>query len=109
MGPPIHLRRCEKPLPWYRRKELGPQYWDYIFEFLKRCDSDDFFANKDCINDVYKNSKVDGKRIESCMEDSGGTTADSTNTLLERELDAASRRGVVVLPTMFVNTVALRG
>eukprot|EP00551_Chaetoceros_affinis_P002403 CAMPEP_0203641242 /NCGR_PEP_ID=MMETSP0088-20131115/6550_1 /ASSEMBLY_ACC=CAM_ASM_001087 /TAXON_ID=426623 /ORGANISM="Chaetoceros affinis, Strain CCMP159" /LENGTH=522 /DNA_ID=CAMNT_0050496631 /DNA_START=34 /DNA_END=1602 /DNA_ORIENTATION=- len=88
---------------------VGIAYWDYIFEFLKRCDSDDFFANKDCINDVYKNSKIDGKRIDSCMEDSGGTTADSTNTLLERELDAASRRGVVVLPTMFVNTVALRG
>merc|ERR1712232_687747 len=38
---------------------VGVVYWDYIFEFLKRCDSDDFFANQDCINDVYKNSKVD--------------------------------------------------
>jgi len=88
---------------------LGEKYWDYITEFLKRCDSDDFFANKDCVNDVYKNAKIDGKRIDSCMEDSGGVTNDQVNTLLEREIDAADRRGVVVLPTMFVNTAPLRG
>lgn len=88
---------------------IGMVYWDYIFEFLKRCDSDDFFANQDCINDVYKNAKIDGKRIESCMEDSGGVHDDVINTLLDREIDSAGRRGVVVLPTMFVNTVALRG
>jgi hypothetical protein len=88
---------------------IGVPYWDYIYEFLKRCDSDDFFTNKDCINDVYKNAKVDGKRIESCMDDSGGVEADTKNILLDREVSAATRRGVVVLPTMFVNTVALRG
>jgi len=88
---------------------IGLVYWDYIYEFLKRCDSDDFFANQDCVKDVYKNAKIDGTRIENCMKDSGGTTADTVNTLLEREIDAANRRGVVVLPTMFVNTVALRG
>lgn len=88
---------------------VGTTYWDYIFQFLKRCDSDDFFANKDCMSDVYKNAKIDGKRIESCMEDSGGVEGDSINTLLEKEVESASKRGVVVLPTMFVNTVALRG
>ncbi len=88
---------------------IGLVYWDYIAEFLKRCDSDDFFANQDCINDVYKHAKIDANRIENCMKDSGGTTNDQVNTLLEREIDTANRRGVVVLPTMFVNTVALRG
>lgn len=88
---------------------VGSPYWEYMTEFLKRCDSDDFFANQDCINDVYKNAKIDGKRIENCMEDSGGVKDDVVNTLLDREIDSAGRRGVVVLPTMFVNTVALRG
>lgn len=88
---------------------IGLPYWEYISEFLKRCDSDDFFANQDCINDVYKNAKIDGNQIESCMNDSGGIVDDHPNTLLEREVDSAARRGVVVLPTMFVNTVALRG
>ena len=95
----------------YHRQEdgVGEPYWNYISEFLDRCDSDDFFTNKDCINDVYKRAKIDGKRIDSCMRDSGGTTDNVSNILLEREIDAAKRRGVVVLPTMFVNTVALRG
>ena len=88
---------------------IGLVYWDYIFEFLKRCDNDDYFANQDCVKDVYKKARIDGSRIENCMKDSGGTTDDGVNTLLEREIDTANRRGVVVLPTMFVNTVALRG
>lgn len=88
---------------------IGLVYWDYIAEFLKRCDSDDFFANPDCIKDVYKHAKIDGEKIEDCMKNSGGTTSDHANYLLEREIDTANRRGVVVLPTMFVNTVALRG
>eukprot|EP00557_Chaetoceros_sp_GSL56_P005983 CAMPEP_0176488582 /NCGR_PEP_ID=MMETSP0200_2-20121128/6792_1 /TAXON_ID=947934 /ORGANISM="Chaetoceros sp., Strain GSL56" /LENGTH=538 /DNA_ID=CAMNT_0017885587 /DNA_START=177 /DNA_END=1793 /DNA_ORIENTATION=+ len=88
---------------------VGATYWKYITEFLDRCDSDDFFSNKDCINDVYKHSKIDGKRIEQCMEDSGGLSSNHVNTLLEREIDAAVRKGVVVLPTMFVNSAAMRG
>ena len=88
---------------------LGTMYWDYISEFLKRCDTDDFFSNDDCINDVFKNAKIDGKRIDQCMEDSGGLTGDHPNTLLDREIDAAMRKGVVVLPTMFVNSAPLRG
>jgi hypothetical protein len=92
---------------------IGRKYWDYINEFNTRCDSngnrDDFFANQDCINDAYKHSKVDGKSIETCMDDSGGTTADSENIMLKAEINAANQAGVVVLPTMFVNSVALRG
>lgn len=88
---------------------LGTMYWDYIGEFLKRCDSDDFFSNKDCIKDVYKNSKIEGKRIEQCMEDSGGLSENTPNSLLDREIDAAMRKGVVVLPTMFINSAPMRG
>ena len=47
---------------------VGSVYWEYITEFLGRCDSDDLFANKDCINDVYKQAKIDGKKknIKTC-------------------------------------------
>jgi len=88
---------------------LGSIYWDYISEFLKRCDSDDFFSNDECINDVFKHAKIDGKRIEQCMDDSGGLTDNHPNTLLDREIDAAMRKGVVVLPTMFINSAPMRG
>ena len=42
------------------------------------------------------------------MDDSGGLDT-GVNNLLEKEIDAASRKGVVVLPTMFVNSAPLRG
>jgi len=88
---------------------VGITYWDYIHEFLDRCDSDDFFMNEDCVKDAMKNSKIDYNRINQCMEDSGGLVGDKKNVLLENEIDAAGRRGVVVLPTMFVNSAPLRG
>lgn len=88
---------------------VGITYWDYIHEFLNRCDSDDFFANEDCVKDAMKNSKIDYNRINQCMTDSGGLEGDKKNVLLENEIDAAGRRGVVVLPTMFVNSAPLRG
>lgn len=43
------------------------------------------------------------------MDDSGGLEGNTKNTLLEREIEAAERAGVVVLPTMFVNSAPLRG
>lgn len=88
---------------------IGSTYWDYIYEFLNRCDSDDFFANEDCVKDAFKHSKIDYKRINQCMDDSGGLEGNTKNTLLEREIEAAERAGVVVLPTMFVNSAPLRG
>jgi len=42
------------------------------------------------------------------MSDSGGLE-DGVNQLLDREIEAATRVGVVVLPTMFVNSAPLRG
>lgn len=88
---------------------LGTLYWDYIHEFLNRCDSDDYFSNEDCVKDAFKHSKIDYNRIQQCMDDSGGLETNGPNTLLDREIDAANRRGVVVLPTMFVNSAPMRG
>lgn len=88
---------------------LGTTYWDYIVEFINRCDTPDFFANEDCVKDAFKHSKIDYKRIDQCMNDSGGLKSNVPNTLLDREIDAANRRGVVVLPTIFVNSAPLRG
>jgi hypothetical protein len=43
------------------------------------------------------------------MSDSGGTEGDQTNSKLENELTAQNQRGVVVIPTAFVNSAAIRG
>ena len=88
---------------------VGKEWWDYVAEFLHRCDTPDYFANDDCVADAMKHANVDKERIQRCMLDSGGLEKDAPNSFLDLEMAAQARRGVVVLPTAFVNTVALRG
>jgi len=88
---------------------IGLTYWDYISAFASRCDSQDFFASKICVSDAMKIAKVDVDVIDRCMRDSGGTEGNNDNVFLSLEIEAQERRGVVILPTMFVNAVALRG
>lgn len=88
---------------------IGEKWWDYVNQFEERCNSADFFKDQDCINDAYKKSKVEGQRVEDCMINSGGTEADKSNSKLEMEIDAEVQQGVVIMPTAFVNNVALRG
>lgn len=88
---------------------IGERWWDYISLFTKRCGYDKFFKSEDCILDVYKHAKINGAAISRCMRDSGGVEKDQPNALLEAEIDVQTKRGVVVLPTAFVNTAAIRG
>jgi len=88
---------------------VGLVWWEYIRQFNDRCSSPDFFMNDDCVNDCYKHAKVDAKAIAECMKESGGLKKDDKNALLEAEIAAQTERGVVVLPTAFVNTAAMRG
>lgn len=88
---------------------IGVEWWDYVAEFLHRCDTPDYFSNDDCIKDAFKHSGINWDTIDRCMSDSGGLKADAPNSFLDLEMAAQTRRGVIVLPTAFVNTVALRG
>jgi len=88
---------------------IGETWWNYVEEFIERCNSADYFMNEDCVKDCYKHAKVDEDKINRCMSDSGGLTKDGPNVFLDLEISAQSERGVVVLPTAFVNTAAIRG
>jgi len=88
---------------------VGDVWWDYIIEFNDRCNTPDYFMNEDCVQDCYKHAKVDADKINRCMLDSGGLEKDAPNAFLDLEISAQNERGVVVLPTMFVNTAAIRG
>jgi hypothetical protein len=88
---------------------VGETWWNYVEDFMSRCNTPDFFMNKDCVKDCYKHTGVDGDKIDRCMLDSGGLEKDVPNVFLDREIAAQSERGVVVLPTAFVNTAAIRG
>lgn len=88
---------------------VGSVWWDYVAQFMERCSAADYFANEDCVKDAYKHAKVDGALVDSCMADSGGLEKNQKNNLLDNEIAAQASRGVVVVPTAFVNTAAIRG
>lgn len=88
---------------------IGEKWWDYVHEFDKRCSAMEYFNNEDCVKDAYKHSHVDAQMIERCMENSGSLDKDTTNSFLEGELKAQADLGVVIMPTAFVNRVAIRG
>lgn len=89
---------------------IGERWWNYVMQFNERCGDDaDYFTSPDCIKDVYKHASIDGGLIDRCMKDSGGLTGNTQNMKLEMEIASQAARGVVMLPTAFVNTIALRG
>lgn len=88
---------------------IGVEWWDYVAEFLHRCDNEDYFANKDCVNDAMSRIGVDKEKVNSCMSDSGGLDSDANNSILQNELTAKEATGVVILPATFINSAAIRG
>jgi hypothetical protein len=88
---------------------IGMPWWDYVREFNIRCRDTDYFNDDDCIKDVYKHAKVDGQKVKECMSKDGTTSDNKVITKLAGEITAQEQRGVVVIPTAFVNTVAIRG
>merc|ERR1712226_158179 len=88
---------------------IGLQWWEYVNEFMFRCDKEEFFTNKECITDAMKHSGVDPHRIDACMSDAGGLENDNNNALLETQLAAKEASGVVIMPAAFVNNAAIRG
>ena len=93
----------------YGQDGVGAPWWDYVNEFMFRCNTEEYFSSKQCIADAMTHSKVDGKKIDQCMEDSGGLDKDQDNQLLEVQLLAMEKSGVVILPAMYVNRVSIRG
>jgi len=88
---------------------VGSEWWDYVNEFMFRCDNEDYFASKECVNDCLAHAKIDKAVVKKCMKDSGGTANDNPNEILENELAAKDAAGVVILPATFVNGAAIRG
>lgn len=88
---------------------VGLEWWDYVNEFMERCGEGEYFNDEACIKDAFKHAKVDYDTISRCMSDSGGLSSDQTNSKFDFELKSQEQRGVVVIPTAFVNGAAIRG
>jgi hypothetical protein len=56
-----------------------------------------------------KKHKIDSKMVDQCMQDSGGYTLDQTNTKLAGEIQYKDQLGVLIVPSIYVNSVVQRG
>jgi len=98
----------------YGRDGIGEKWWTYVEEFMYRCQNSEngnpeLFRNPDCINDAYVNSGVEGAEVETCMEDAGGLDGNTANSILEAQLAEREAAGAVIIPSVFVNSAAIRG
>ena len=103
------LRRLCIAEHYIRKNGVGVEWWNYVEEFELRCNTPELFANPPCIDSAFKAAGVDGDRIFRCMKDSGGVEQDVPNNKLDLEISNQNARGVVVIPTAYVNEVALHG
>jgi hypothetical protein len=78
-------------------------YWDYIDHFSNFCSDSDYFANEKCVEDAFKHSNIDEKKIEACFDDSGHPSKDIHNSLLQDALEMQFKRGVHKSPTVMIN------
>jgi hypothetical protein len=82
-------------------------FWEYVSHFSTLCQSSDFFANQDCIKDVFKHTKlVKQEEVEECMKDSGDIEMDDTNTLLAEAMQASEH--ITETPTVWINHLPLK-
>lgn len=88
---------------------VGAPWWDYVNEFMFRCNTAKFFSSKKCFTDAMGHAGIDADGIDKCMRKSGGTKEDVENSFLDGQLTAKDTSGVVILPAMYVNRVSIRG
>lgn len=91
---------------------VGEPWWTYVKNFVSQCNDSDQpmkYKDVDCINDVMKMAKIDTTKIDECMEASGGLNEDAVNTELEKMITSKEMSGAIIIPSVFVNQVPIRG
>ena len=84
-------------------------WWNYVTQFDADCAPSSSTWNDDCAGTILGNLGLSHSWVTDCMANSGGTTADAENYLLEEEMQAKADGGIFYLPTVTINNVAHRG
>ena len=92
----------------YGQDGIGFNWWTYVEQFILRCNELDYFSSPECIQDVYKHAGIDKDKVDKCMLYSGGTE-EGQNSYLQDQLDLQREKGVVLIPTSFVNEAKIKG
>lgn len=91
---------------------VGKEYWNYVTEFLFRCydpENEDLFKDETCIKDAMTHASIDISLVEKCISDSGGLEGDVANSILDQQLAAKDKSGVILIPSLLVNGAPIRG
>mmetsp|Transcript_30585 Transcript_30585/g.56642 ORF Transcript_30585/g.56642 Transcript_30585/m.56642 type:complete len:799 (-) Transcript_30585:161-2557(-) len=88
---------------------LGIEWWMYVNAFDKLCSLPEFFTQLECISESYQLSGIDKETVDRCMLDSGGLDSDEPNAMLDGAIRSAEQRGVITIPSIFVNGIRLQG
>jgi len=91
----------------YSTPESGPDHkawWEYTLYHKERCSYDPHkFADHDCVHDALAHAGIRPDLIDQCMTDSGDIdSTDSTNALLQEQLDKKEHAGITTLPAIVV-------
>jgi len=99
----------------YGEDGIGEKWWAYGKEFINACDNEAHPArfpslrDNSCAMQTMKKVGIDSKAIEECMKISGGTDGNGDNNLLEKEVGAAFKAGIVAYPAISINTKLMFG
>lgn len=74
--------------------------WDYVSKFLFRCNNEEFFSGEKYVDDAMECAE-DKTKVNSCMADSGRLDGDDKNEVLETQLHAKDKSGLVMLPVVY--------
>jgi len=88
---------------------VGLEWWNYQEEFRKLCDTSELFMNDDCVKTAMANVNIDYDAVEQCMFTHGGLEGTESNDILQQQLDDKESKGIVIMPVVYVNGVAVRG
>lgn len=88
---------------------IGLKWWDYLMGFQEKCDTSEDFMKDNCIRDVMDQIDIEYDAVEQCIFNSGGLDKPEENTILQQQLDDKEQKGIVIMPVVYVNGVAIRG
>ena len=89
------------------RSNRGMEWWRYMSIFTRHCETPSQFTNSECIARSFQEAGIQKDLIDNCMRNSGGTTADAENVILEAQLKSSAE--IIVFPTTKINGAELRG
>ncbi len=93
----------------YGNDGVGLEWWDYVKNFIDKCDTSSDFMNEECVKEVMSEMDMDYDMVEQCIYNHGGLKDDGINDVLDQQLNDKDSNGIVVMPVAYINGVAVRG